>query len=178
VPTLLGANAATLIKLTVPFANVAKVAEPIIGIPTPDKEVIDEDIKLLETLRNVKRIILDRERTRLRLIATPDTASIQSMKGTHLLAQLYGITVDLAIVNKVMPDELTSSCPGIWSQEQESSLAEAEAAIRPVPLKTLKLVPPPISGVARLSAFGEALFGAEDPAGGLLNRGAGGCASD
>jgi hypothetical protein len=35
-----------------------------------------------------------------------------------------------------------------------------------VPLKTLKLVPPPISGVARLSAFGEALFGAEDPAGG------------
>jgi arsenite-transporting ATPase len=67
-------------------------------------------------------------------------------------------------VNKIMPDELTHSCPGVWSQEQASSLAEIEAAIRPVPLKTLKLVPPPISGIACLSALGEALFGAEDPA--------------
>ena len=73
------------------------------------------------------------------------------MKRTHLLAQLYGVTVDLAIVNKFMPDELTHSCFSAWTQEQESSLAEAEAAIRPVPLKTLKLVPPPISAVARLS---------------------------
>lgn len=163
-PTLLGSNAAALIKLTAPFANVAKVAESIIGIPTPDKEVIEEDIKLLETLRNVKRIILDRERTSLRVIATPDTAGIQSMQRTHLLAQLYGVNVDLAIVNKVIPDELIHLCPGVWSQEQASNLAEAEDAIRPVPLKTLKLVPPPISGIARLSALGEALFGAEDPA--------------
>lgn len=46
---------------------------------------------------------------------------------------------------------------------RESNLAEIEAAIRPLPLKTLKLVSPPISGVARLSTIGEALFGAEDP---------------
>ena len=163
-PTLLGSNATTLIKLTAPFANVAKVAEPIIGIPTPDRAVIDEDIKLLETLRNVKRIILDREHTSLRLLATPDTVSIESMKRTHLLAQLYGINVDLAIVNRLMPDELTHSCPAVWSQEQKRTLAELDAVIRPVPLKTLKLVPIPISGIPRLSALGEALFGAEDPA--------------
>ncbi|MBN1454809.1 MAG: TRC40/GET3/ArsA family transport-energizing ATPase [Methanomicrobia archaeon] len=163
-PTLLGSNAATLIKLTAPFANVAKVAEPIIGIPTPDRAVIDEDIKLLEMLRNVKRIILDREHTSLRLIATPDTISIQGMKRTYLLAQLYGINVDLAIMNRVMPDELTHSCPAVWSKEQERTLFEVEAALRPLPLKTLKLIPPPISGIPRLSAIGEALFGAEDPA--------------
>ncbi|MGC9444462.1 MAG: TRC40/GET3/ArsA family transport-energizing ATPase [Candidatus Methanospirareceae archaeon] len=164
-PTLLGSNAATLIKLTAPFANVAKVAEPIIGIPTPDRAVIDEDIKLLETFRKVKRIILDREHTSLRLIATPDTISISRMKRTCLLAQLYGINVDLAIVNRVLPDELLHACPAVWSEEQARSLAELAAAILPVPLKRLPLVPPPaISGIARLSTIGEALFGAEDPA--------------
>ena len=163
-PMLLGSNAATLIKLTAPFANVAKVAEPLISIPIPDREVLDENIGLIKTIRNIKRIILDRERTSLRVIATPDIASIRSMERTYLLAQLYGITVDLAIVNKVMPDELTQSCPGIWRSEQERNLVEVEAAIRPVPLKTLTFVPPPISGIARLTALGEALFGAEDPA--------------
>ncbi|HDS46047.1 MAG TPA: ArsA family ATPase [Methanomicrobia archaeon] len=163
-PALLGSNAATLIKLTAPFAAVAKVAEPIIGIPTPDRQVLDEDIKLLETLRNVKRIIHDREHTSLRVIATPDTASIQSMKRTFLLAQLYGINVDLAIMNGVMPDELLQSCSAVWSAEQERNQAELAAAIRPVPLKRLELVPPPIRGLASLSSIGEALFGSEDPA--------------
>jgi len=163
-PTLLGSTAAKLIKLIAPLAGIAKVMEPIVGLPTPGKDVISQDIKLLEILGRLKNIIVDRKVTSLRLIANPEAFSIQNLKRTYLLANLYDINVDLAIMNKVIPGRVSDSYFKEWKKAQEKYLVEAEAAFYPLPMKKLRLFNSEVKGLKLLSELGEELFGDENPA--------------
>jgi arsenite-transporting ATPase len=163
-PALLGSTATKVIKVIAPLISVAKVVEPIVGLPSPGKEVIRQDIKLLEIFRKLKDIIADRKVTSLRLIANPEAFSIQNLKRTYLLANLYDINVDLAIINKVIPVEVSDSYFKEWKTAQEKYLLEAEAAFHPLPIKKLRLFPSEVKGLKLLSAVGEELFNDEDPA--------------
>ena len=163
-PTLLGSTATKVIKLVAPFLNLARVAEPIVGIPTPGKEVIDQDIKLLGILRKLKTIISDRKVTSLRLIANPEAFSIQNLKRTYLLANLYDINVDLAVVNKIIPEGVRDAYFREWKDAQERYIAESEASFHPLPLKKLRLFQSEVKGLKLLAEVGQELFDGEDPA--------------
>jgi len=163
-PTLLGSTATKLIKMMAPLANIARLVEPIVGVPTPSKEVISEDIKLMDILGRLKNIIVDRKVTSLRLIANPDAFSIQNLRRTHLLANLYDINVDLGIINKVIPENVHDSYFSAWKSAQEKYLAEAEAAFHPLPIKMLRLFQSEVKGLKLLYELGDELFGDEDPA--------------
>ena len=163
-PTLLGSTAAKVIKMIAPLAGVAKVVEPIVGLPSPGKEVIKQDISLLEILGKLKTIIGDRKVTSLRLIANPEAFSIQNLKRTYLLANLYDINVDLAIMNKVIPAGVQDAYFKEWKDAQEKYITESEAAFHPLPIKKLKLFQSEVKGVKLLAEVGEELFSGEDPA--------------
>jgi len=162
-PTLLGSTASKVIKLVAPLVNIAKVVEPIVGLPTPGKEVINQDIKLLELFRKLKNIIVDRNVTSLRLIANPEAFSIQNLKRTYLLANLYDINVDLAIINKVIPEGVSDAYFKEWKNAQEKYMAEAESAFHPLPIKKLRLFQSEVKGLKLLSTVSEELFNDEDP---------------
>jgi arsenite-transporting ATPase len=162
-PTLLGSTASKVIKVVAPLVNIAKVVEPIVGLPTPGKEVINQDIKLLELFRKLKHIIMDRNVTSLRLIANPEAFSIQNLKRTYLLANLYDINVDLAIINKVIPEGVSDAYFKEWKNAQGKYMAEAEAAFHPLPIKKLRLFQSEVKGLKLLSEVSEELFNDEDP---------------
>ncbi|MBN1454808.1 MAG: TRC40/GET3/ArsA family transport-energizing ATPase [Methanomicrobia archaeon] len=163
-PTLLGATATKVIKLVAPFVNLAKVAEPIVGIPTPGREVINQDIKLLKILQKLKGIISNRTVTSLRLIANPEAFSIQNLKRTYLLANLYDINVDLAVMNKIIPEGVHDAYFREWKAAQERYIADSEAAFYPLPLKKLRLFQSEVKGLKLLTEVGQELFDGEDPA--------------
>jgi arsenite-transporting ATPase len=163
-PTLLGSTATKVIKMIAPLVGVAKMVEPLVGLPSPGKEVIKQDISLLEILRKLKTIIADRKVTSLRLIANPEAFSIQNLKRTYLLANLYDINVDLAIMNKVIPEGVHDAYFKEWKDAQEKYLKESEAAFHPLPIKKLKLFPSEVKGVKLLAEVGDELFNGEDPA--------------
>ena len=163
-PTLLGSTATKVIKVIAPLIGIAKVVEPIVGLPSPGKEVIRQDIKLLERLRKLKDIIADRKVTSLRLIANPEAFSIENLKRTYLLANLYDINVDLTVMNKVIPEGVRDSYFTAWKTAQEHYLVEAEAGFHPLPIKKLRLFPSEVKGLKLLSAVGDELFNDEDPA--------------
>lgn len=163
-PTLLGSTAAKIIKMIAPLAGVAKVVEPLVGLPSPGKEVIKQDISLLEILKKLKAIIADRKVTSLRLIANPEAFSIQNLKRTYLLANLYDINVDLAVMNKVIPASVQDTYFNEWKSAQEKYLKESEAAFYPLPLKKLRLFQSEVKGLKLLAEVGEELFNGEDPA--------------
>ena len=164
-PTLLGSTAAKLIKMVAPLAGIAKIVEPIVGLPTPSKEVINEDIRLMEILGRLKDIIIDRKVTSLRLIANPDAFSVQNLRRTHLLANLYDINVDLAIINKVIPEKVSDAYFRGWKDAQAKYLVEAEAAFHPLPIKRLRLFQSEVKGLGLLSELGNELFGGGDGGG-------------
>jgi arsenite-transporting ATPase len=102
--------------------------------------------------------------TSLRLIANPEAFSIQNLKRTYLLANLYDINVDLAVVNKIIPDGVSDAYFREWKEAQAKYLVESEAAFHPLPIKKLRLFPSEVKGIPLLTAVGEELFNGEDPA--------------
>jgi arsenite-transporting ATPase len=163
-PTLIGSTASKVIKFVAPLVNIARIAEPIVGLPSPGKEVIKQDLKLMEILKKLKNIITDRKVTSLRLIANPEAFSIQNLKRTYLIANLYDINVDLAVMNKIIPEGVSDSYFEGWKKAQGGYMIDLEAAVHPLPLKKLRLFQSEVKGLKLLSAVGDELFSDEDPA--------------
>ncbi len=163
-PSLIGNFAPKLLRLIVPFANIAKIAEPVMGIPAPSREVIKEDIKLIEVMKELRDILMDREVTSLRLVANPESFSLQNLKRTYMLANIYNINVDLAIINKILPDSVKDPYFDKWKSDQHRYLKEAERTFYPLPIRKVRLYPSEVKGIKLLSEVAYELFGDEDPA--------------
>ena len=72
------------------------------GVSLPNG-VFQYERELFDRLDILSDIIRDNNVTSLRLVANPDSFSIENAKRALMSASLYGINVDLAIVNKIMP---------------------------------------------------------------------------
>jgi arsenite-transporting ATPase len=77
-------------------------------------------------------------------------------------ANLYGINVDMAVINKIMP-KVEDAYFAKWADFQESKVQEAEANFYPLPVKKLKLFESELKGIDMLESYGDQLFGNEDP---------------
>lgn len=161
-PKLVGSLSKRLMGLTSLISGVARLFEPIAKIPAPSTGVLRLEMELVERLEKLAKIFQDQEVTSIRLLANPDTFSIENAKRTLMSANLYGINVDLAIINKMMPraeDEYFMR----WAEYQELKFKEAEANFYPLPVKRLRLFESELKGISMLKNYSEELFKDEDP---------------
>ncbi|MFQ5712369.1 MAG: TRC40/GET3/ArsA family transport-energizing ATPase [Candidatus Geothermarchaeales archaeon] len=162
-PKLVGTISRKLIKLAGSIAGLARVFEPIIGVPAPSKRLFESEVELIQRMEELGDILRDASTTSLRLIANPDSFSIGNMRRTLMISNLYGINVDLAIINKVLPDEVADEYFLKWKRSQHEYLTEAEKSFYPLPIKRLRLFDSELRGIEMLRDCGEALFQDEDP---------------
>src|ERR671933_1007227 len=85
------------------FSGVARMFQPISKMSVPSKNVLQSETDLLDRLEMLSDIIRNQNITSIRLVANPDTFSIENAKRAFMSASLYGINVDMAIINKIMP---------------------------------------------------------------------------
>ncbi|MGQ9719326.1 MAG: TRC40/GET3/ArsA family transport-energizing ATPase [Nitrososphaerales archaeon] len=162
-PKLFGSISRKLISMVGSIAGIAKILEPFTGLPTPTKEVFKSEVELIKRLEKLAEILRDTDVTSLRLIANPDGFSIENTRRTLMISSLYGINVDLAIVNKVMPEEVRDPYFSKWIKLQKKYLSEAEVGFYPLPIKRLMLFDSELKGLEMLRKSGEDLFCNEDP---------------
>jgi arsenite-transporting ATPase len=79
-------------------------------------------------------------------------------------ASLFGINVDLAIINKIMPHQTSDQYYANWAEFQKRKVEEARANFYPLPLKEIFLHSTELRGLDMLRKNGELIFGNEDPA--------------
>ncbi len=163
-PKLIGSLNKRLAGLTGLLSGIARIFEPIARIPAPTSQILKIEVQLVEKLERLADLIMDHKRTSIRLVANPDTFSIENAKRALMSANLYGINVDMAIINKIMPrvDEPYFSR---WADFQEEKVREAEANFYPLPVRRMRLFETEMQGREMLLRYGEELFGTEDPAG-------------
>jgi arsenite-transporting ATPase len=162
-PKLVGSIGRKLTGLAGLFSGFAKVFQPFSKIPTPDKDVIQSEMQLLDRLSALADIINNNERTSIRLVANPDTFSIENAKRVLMSTSLYGINVDMAVINKIMvdsPDEYYAK----WASFQKSKVEEAKSNFYPLPVKEVQLYNTELRGIDMLRRHSEVLFGSDDPA--------------
>lgn len=162
-PKLVGSIGRKLTGLAGLFSGFAKVLQPLAKIPAPSKDVIQSEMELLDRLDLLAEIIRNNEATSIRLVANPDTFSIENAKRALMSASLYGINVDMAVINKIMAgssDEYYAK----WATFQRAKVEEAKANFYPLPIREVQLYGTELRGVEMLRSHGEVLFGGDDPA--------------
>jgi arsenite/tail-anchored protein-transporting ATPase len=162
-PKLVGSIGRKLTGLAGLFSGFAKIFQPLAKIPAPSKDVIQSEMELLDRLDVLAEIIKDNENTSIRLVANPDTFSIENAKRALMSASLYGINVDMAVVNKIMSGS-SDQYYDKWAIFQKSKVEEAKANFYPLPVKEVQLYATELRGLEMLSKHGEVLFGDDDPA--------------
>ena len=163
-PKLVGSIGRKLTGLAGLFAGFGKMFQPLAKIPAPSRDVIQSEMDLLDRLDSLAEIIKDNDATSIRLVANPDTFSIENAKRALMSASLYGINVDLAIVNKIMAGS-SDSYYDRWARFQQGKVADAKANFYPLPVREVELYATELRGIEMLSAHGDKIYGDEDPAG-------------
>ena len=169
-PKLVGSIGRKLTGLAGMFGGVARIFQPLSQISMPSKGVLQSEVDLIDRLQYLSEIIRDSNITSLRLVANPDTFSIENAKRALMSASLFGINVDLAVINKIMPHQSSDKYYANWAEFQQRKVEEARANFYPLPLRQVFLHDTELRGLEMLTKNGELLFGNEDP-GNLYHQG-------
>lgn len=163
VPDILGRISKKLINILAPLTSLTAVAKPVIGMPTPTGKLVKKEIKVLEQMENLKQMLTNFDLTSVRLIANPDFFSLSNAKRTYMLVSLYGINVDLAVINKVFPELEKDSYFHGWVNSQKKYIEELYLNLSPLPIKILKLYESELMDIPKLRKAADELFKDEDP---------------
>src|SRR6476659_11034903 len=129
----------------------------------PPLNVIRDEIDLITRLENLSKIIIDSKTTSLRLVANPDTFSIENAKRALMLANLYGINVDLVIINKIMPSSSSDQYFANCAKLQNDKVQEAKTNFYPLPIREAKLYDKELRGMEMLKEHALSIYKADSP---------------
>jgi arsenite/tail-anchored protein-transporting ATPase len=162
-PKLVGSIGRKMAGLLGMFSGVTRIFQVLSKNPMPTKDNIQVEADLLNRIQDLSEIIQNNDMTSIRLVVNPDTFSIENAKRALMSASLFGINVDLTIINKIMPYQTSDRYYANWAVFQRGKVEEARANFYPLPLKEIHLQNTELRGLEMLRKNGELLFGNEDP---------------
>jgi arsenite/tail-anchored protein-transporting ATPase len=162
-PKLVGSIGRKMAGLLGMFSGVTRIFQVLSKNPMPTKDNIQVEADILNRIQDLSEIIQNNDMTSIRLVVNPDTFSIENAKRALMSASLFGINVDLTIINKIMPYQTSDRYYANWAVFQRGKVEEARANFYPLPLKEIHLQNTELRGLEMLRKNGELLFGNEDP---------------
>ena len=165
-PKLVGKIGNRVTSLLGAFSGFTEIFQAFSGISIPNK-ILRYEKDLFNSLNQLSDIIKDNSITTLRLVANPDSFSIENAKRAFMAASLYGINTDLAIINKIFPykdtevksDEFYTN----WTKFQHVKVREARTNFYPLPIREVPLHSTELAGIEMLRANADIIFGDDDP---------------
>jgi len=148
--------------------RVARVVRPMINLVTSmpligDDKVFEAVASFYERLDGVREILSDPDITSARLVMTPERMVISEARRTFTYLGLFGYAVDVAVVNRVLPDTVTDAYFKRWHEIQDEHLATIDEGFAGVAVRRLRLFDEEMVGIDKLRLVGEELFADDDP---------------
>ncbi|NTV45587.1 MAG: TRC40/GET3/ArsA family transport-energizing ATPase [Chlorobiales bacterium] len=132
--------------------------------PGLDKIVAPEDVvalldKSLDRLKDIREMLDDKAVTSARLVMNPEKMVIAESRRALTYLNLYGLRVDAAIVNKVIPIDAKEGYLADWYESQQGYLKVIEEDFAPMPTFNVPLFKKEVTGIDRLRELGLMLYG-------------------
>jgi arsenite/tail-anchored protein-transporting ATPase len=163
-PKLVGSLSMRLSGLGGLVSGFGRLLQPYFSGPSLSSDLIKTEADLLHELEELSKLIFEPNVTSLRLVANADSFSMENAKRTLMSANLYGINVDMIIINKIMPQIRTEdSFLANWGELQHARVTEARSNFYPLPVKEVPLYNEELKGIEMLKQNAEILFGDQDP---------------
>jgi arsenite-transporting ATPase len=142
---------------------VRPVARRILPFPFPEDKIFEAMKKLTLQLAEMKEILEDVKRTSIRLIVNPEKMVIKEAQRAYTFFNLFGFSVDLIIVNRMIPSQVEDPYFLEWKAIQEQYYHMIEEIFAPLPLLSLPLFSREIVGLPLLEEIARAVYGDQDP---------------
>jgi len=142
---------------------VRPVASRVLPFPFPEDKVFGAMKKLSTQLAEMKDILSDPKKTTIRLIVNPEKMVIKEAQRAFTFFNLFGYTVDLIIVNRVIPPNIRDAYFDKWKSIQASYLEIIAESFSPIPIFSLELLDQEIIGKGLLSKVAHKIYNTKDP---------------
>lgn len=154
--------------------RVNKVIGPVLSrvtsLPVADDNVFAATSDFYDRLDGVREILIDPERTSVRLVVNPERIVIAEARRTYTYLSLFGYRVDAVVANRLLPDAVADPWFERWKELHVEHLKTIEDSFAPLPVLTVELFPHELVGVQALREFAGSVYGERDAAG-ILHTG-------
>jgi arsenite-transporting ATPase len=145
--------------------NVARIAIPLMKIMGNKKEEGDLGRlqKLYKQIGSIRDILTRDNVTSVRLVCNPERMVINETLRAYMYFCLYGMSVDMVIVNRIFPDDANNGYFDEWLKEQNKYLDQIDNHFAPAKVIKSNLFPGEINGMEQLERFSIELFDGLNP---------------
>jgi arsenite-transporting ATPase len=143
---------------------VRPVANRLLPFPFPEDHIFAAIKRLSEQLAEMKEILEDLKNTSIRLVVNPEKMVIKEAQRAYTFFNLFGYSVDLIIINRLIPSQVDDPYFAKWKTIQENYRRMIEDIFSPLPLRALALFDQEVVGVELLEKIADRVYGDDDPA--------------
>ncbi|NTU54235.1 MAG: ArsA family ATPase [Chlorobiaceae bacterium] len=129
----------------------------------PDTEVYEQIDHLFSSIDGIIELLSDDSKTTVRLVMNPEKMVIKESMRALTYLNLYGITVDQVVINRVYMDDVDGHYFEGWKEIQKKYIGEIESSFAPIPITRVPLFRKEVLGMEMLEKVGETVYGDRDP---------------
>ncbi|WP_449257633.1 ArsA family ATPase [Chlorobium limicola] len=129
----------------------------------PDTDVYDQVDHLFSSIEGIIELLSDSSKTTVRLVMNPEKMVIKESMRALTYLNLYGITVDQVVINRVFMDEVDGQYMKEWKEIQHRYIDQIETTFAPIPITKVPLFRREVLGLDMLKEVGEVVYGQKNP---------------
>ncbi len=129
----------------------------------PETEVYDQVEHLFTSVEGIIELLSDGTKTTVRLVMNPEKMVVKESMRALTYLNLYGITVDQVIVNRIYMDDVDGQYFTGWKEIQKKYLEQIETSFAPIPIIKVPLFRKEVLGLDMLKEVGDTVYGDRNP---------------
>jgi arsenite-transporting ATPase len=128
--------------------------------PSEVYEAVDD---LFRQMEGVTETLANPLETSIRLVMNPEKMVIKESQRALTYLSMYGMTVDMVVVNKILPMDQDSGYLNHWKEIQQRYLQDVEQSFVPLPIRRVPYYAEEVVGLEKLRVMGQDIYGDSDP---------------
>ncbi|MFB1483780.1 ArsA family ATPase [Corallococcus sp. RDP092CA] len=146
--------------------QVGKLVRPLLGKSSSKMGIPEDDYfnslkGMFSELNGIQKRLLDPTQTTVRLVCNPEKMVIRETQRAYMYFNLYGMTTEMVVINRVMP--AAEGYFSRWAENQARYCQEVNEYFSPVPVVPVPYFASEVMGMERLGEVVDVLYKKEDP---------------
>jgi arsenite-transporting ATPase len=129
----------------------------------PEVEVYDQVENLFSSVDGIIGLLSDGTKTTVRLVMNPEKMVIKESMRALTYLNLYNITVDQVVINRVFMDDVDGEYMSEWKSIQQNYIGQIERSFAPIPITKVPLFRREVLGLDMLKTVGDVVYGDKNP---------------
>ena len=131
--------------------------------PLPSDRFFTALAELHDRFSRVRVLLTDPRHTTVRLVVNPEKMVIAETQRAHTYLALFGLAVEMLVVNRVLPEEANDGYFVATVAEQKENLTTLAEMFGELPQLRVLRYPTEVIGIPALERLAQDLFGKNDP---------------